>query len=576
MNATVGDLALKIHYGYTAKSTKRNTGVRMLRITDIQDFQVDWAKVPFCEIEQEDISKYLLGKGDIVFARTGATVGKSFLIKGKIPQAVFASYLIRIQLSTEIVPEYLYYFFQTPSYWNQISSSAKGVGQPNVNATSLAKVILNLAPLKEQYRIVSKIEELISDLDNGLANLKLAQSQLKIYRQALLKSAFEGKLTEQWRKENTPEPSKILLERIKLERKNRYEKELNDWKELVEIWEKTGKKSAKPRKPPKPVEYSELRKGDIDDFPSIPKSWVWVRNNDLLYYVTSGSRDWKKYYSKHGAYFIRTQDIKTNKLDLNATAFVSLLEKDEGKRSLVEKGDLLMTITGANVGKIAMIENDIPEAYVSQSVALLKPIEVETTPFLHKYFQSDVFGAKMINDLVYGVGRPVLSLENMREVAIALPSLEEQKVIVSEIDAQFSIIDNLEKMISSSISDSEALRYSILKKAFEGNLVEQDTRDEPASNLLKKIKLEQKQYLENKKQERKKAPKKMKKTKTTLLDIIKSNFSKESFTYSELKDQCDLSYEEIKTQLFELLEKGESLKSSFDSATEEIKYSHTP
>ncbi len=95
----VKDIALKIHYGYTTSAVYENTGIKFLRITDIQDYKVAWNNVPFCEIDENDISKYLLKEEDIVFARTGATLGKNFLIQGKIPKAIFASYLIRIQLS---------------------------------------------------------------------------------------------------------------------------------------------------------------------------------------------------------------------------------------------------------------------------------------------------------------------------------------------------------------------------------------------------------------------------------------------------------------------------------------------
>lgn len=218
-SVTVGDLALRIHYGYTAKSTRKNTGIQMLRITDIQNYQVNWTNVPFCEIEQDDISKYLLEKGDIVFARTGATVGKSFMIKGIIPQAVFASYLIRIKLSNVILPQYLYYFFQTPHYWRQISSKAKGVGQPNVNATSLSKVNINLAPFNEQYRIVSKIETLFSELDQADKGLKKAKQQLKFYRQVILKNAFTNSAGKKSKLGDCV--SKIGL-RIKPDKKSKY------------------------------------------------------------------------------------------------------------------------------------------------------------------------------------------------------------------------------------------------------------------------------------------------------------------------------------------------------------------
>jgi type I restriction enzyme S subunit len=193
--AIVKDVAENIQYGYTESSSKENVGPKFLRITDIQESKVDWENVPTCKIENEAKKKYQLADGDLLFARTGATVGKSFLIKGKIPDAVFASYLIRLRFPKTSYDKYVYYFFQSPFYWQQISEGQVGIGQPNVNGTKLGQLKIPLPPLPEQQLIVSKIEELLSDLENGKQQLVTAQQQLKVYRQSLLKYAFEGKLT---------------------------------------------------------------------------------------------------------------------------------------------------------------------------------------------------------------------------------------------------------------------------------------------------------------------------------------------------------------------------------------------
>lgn len=158
-------ISLRIHYGYTASATQNDTGIKLLRITDIQDNKVNWENVPFCEIQPNDIDKFELKENDIVFARTGATVGKSFLIPKNIPKAVFASYLIRIDLSRQVSSKYIYYFFQSANYWKQISSKAIGSGQPSVNANSLSNLTLPLCNINEQNRIVLKLEEILSGLE---------------------------------------------------------------------------------------------------------------------------------------------------------------------------------------------------------------------------------------------------------------------------------------------------------------------------------------------------------------------------------------------------------------------------
>lgn len=445
---------------------------------------------------------------------------------------------------------YVYYFWL--SQFRKLQGLSTGTAIPGISRDDILGFPIPLPPLLEQQRITEKIEELFSDLDNGVNNLKLVQKQLEAYRQSLLKYAFEGKLTEEWRKENNPEHADKLLERIKEEGQKRYVEELADWKLAVTEWENRKKKGKKPRKPPAPVVFPKLTEYDLMSLPNIPNSWKWVRNNELLHYVTSGSRGWKKYYSEKGAYFIRTQDIKTNQLQIEKAAYVDLPENVEGKRSLVKKGDLLMTITGANVGKVAFIKESIPEAYVSQSVALMKPISDRITPFLHLYFQSEVYGAKMIKELVYGVGRPVLSLENMREAPVALCSFEEQEQIISEVELQFSIIDNLEKTIEKSFVQSEILRQSILKKAFEGKLVPQDPNEAPAKELQRHIKEEKKRYLAEQKRQKKKKPKKTKRMKKELSikEVLKANGkampAKKVWQQSKHKDNIEEFYAELK------------------------------
>ncbi|MEZ4819974.1 MAG: restriction endonuclease subunit S [Bdellovibrionota bacterium] len=188
----VKEIASAIQYGYTESSTSEPIGPHFLRITDIQNNNVNWEKVPYCKIDDELLPKYTLKSGDLVFARTGATVGKSFLIRGDIPNAIFASYLIRLRFPDSISDRYVWYFFQSPFYWNQIKNKKVGTGQPNVNGTKLGKLTLPIAPLPEQRAIVAKIEKLFSDLDHAVANIKTAQEKLKIYRQAVLQKAFKS------------------------------------------------------------------------------------------------------------------------------------------------------------------------------------------------------------------------------------------------------------------------------------------------------------------------------------------------------------------------------------------------
>ena len=187
----VGDFCESPQYGYTESATQEPVGPRFLRITDIQDGRVNWESVPYCRCPEP--GKYLLKPNDLVFARTGATTGKSFVIRD-CPEAVFASYLIRLRVRDTISVDYLYRYFQSPSYWQQIGDEKKGTGQPNLNGSKLEKLKVPIAPLPEQRRIVSELDTLQAEVD-ALQRLQAeTAAELDALLPAILDRAFKGEL----------------------------------------------------------------------------------------------------------------------------------------------------------------------------------------------------------------------------------------------------------------------------------------------------------------------------------------------------------------------------------------------
>jgi type I restriction enzyme, S subunit len=203
--AKLGQLCAAIHYGYTASATTHETGVRLLRITDIQDDRVDWPTVPYCEIEIDRLESYRLNDGDILIARTGATIGKTYLVKNLKEKAVFASYLIRAVPMSCVTPDYLKVFAGSSLYWKQLYAGAAGTGQPNVNATTLKSITVSVPPLAEQKRIVAKVDELMKLCDE----LEARQAKQRETGARLTKSALDALATAEG-----PEELAVAWERV--------------------------------------------------------------------------------------------------------------------------------------------------------------------------------------------------------------------------------------------------------------------------------------------------------------------------------------------------------------------------
>jgi type I restriction enzyme, S subunit len=351
------------------------------------------------------------------------------------------------------------------AYWLKANTDlfleqATGTTFKEISKANLRPFLIPLPPLAEQQRIVDEIEAQFTRLDSGISSLKQAQARLKRYRAAVLKAACEGKLVPQ---DPNDEPANVLLERILYERRQK--------------WDSNGR-------------YEDPILPNIDNLPELPEGWLWMSLDQLTYLITSGSRGWAEYYNDNGAIFIRAQDIKTDSLVLDTVAHVDLPRGVEGRRTRIDQYDLLVTITGANVTKTALVKQQLNEAYVNQHVALVRPVYSQLSPYLYFWIISPSQGRRQLEKYAYGMGKPGLNLTNLRELMIALPPLEEQQRIVEEVERRLSVVEEVEATIKANLKRAERLRQAILKQAFEGKLVPQDPNDEPATVLLERIKAE--------------------------------------------------------------------------------------
>ncbi len=207
----VADISSVIVYG-VSESAKSEGKFKLLRITDIQDNAVNWNTVPYTDYPESKSENYILQAGDILFARTGATVGKSYLVDDAVPEnAIYASYLIKVRVSNMIIPQYVKYFFESGFYWEQIANNSVGVGQPNVNGSSLRNLWVPIPPIQEQRRIVDKLVSWCLMIDKISVNQELITQQIEELRNHILNLAISGKLVAQ---EPSDEPAIELLKRI--------------------------------------------------------------------------------------------------------------------------------------------------------------------------------------------------------------------------------------------------------------------------------------------------------------------------------------------------------------------------
>lgn len=193
---SVKKLSHNIQYGHTAKA-ESSGNAKFLRITDIQGGKIDWQGVPTVSLEEKEISKYALNDDDLIFARSGATAGKSILIKNAPKDAVFASYLIRIVPNKkDIFPEYLSYFFLTPAYWEVVGQNAAGAAQPNINGTKLSEFFVPVAPQREQKRIVEKLDALLTRIDTAIEHLQESVTLADAFYASALDKEFSKLMKE--------------------------------------------------------------------------------------------------------------------------------------------------------------------------------------------------------------------------------------------------------------------------------------------------------------------------------------------------------------------------------------------
>ena len=384
--------------------------------------------------------------------------------------------------------EFLYYYLKGAK--RLAEERASGTTFKEISGKAFSELPIPLAPFNEQQRIIAKLEELFSELDKGIESFKTAREQLAVYRQAVLKHAFEGKLTEEWRKKHADklDPAETLLEKIKVERERRYRQQLDDWKEVVKAWEAGGKEGKKPTKPGKPKELPPLTEEELSELPELPESWIWEKLSWMTLGVDYGTS--AKSHEAGKVPVLRMGNIQKFRFDWSDLAFSD--DEDEINKYRLKKGDVLFNRTNSPelVGKTAIYQGEQEAIFAGYLIRVNQIPNIVDPKFLNYFLNSVVAKSQGNKVKTDGVNQSNINANKLIQYPFPYCSLNEQEEVVREMESRLSTAERLEQDIEDGLKQAEALWQSLLKKAFEGRLVPQDVNDEPASVLLERIKTE--------------------------------------------------------------------------------------
>ena len=457
----LGDVCSPPQYGFTTKAVENGT-IRLLRTTDITNGKINWTDVPFCYENPDNIEKYLLQDGDIVISRAGS-VGVSYLINNP-PHSVFASYLIRFQ--PFINKKYFYFFLKSLAYWKQISESSVGIAVPNVNASKLKNILIPVAPQETQQAIVNKIESLFDEIDEGIGRLKTAAQQIQQYRQSLLKNAFNGELTKEWRSKHadTLPSENELLAQIQTTREQHHAQQLADWQTAVSQWEQNGKEGKKPSKPKAPTQAVKFE----DNFADLPNGWGMVKLENLASeYVLGKMLDKNKNKGKERLY-LGNINVRWGYFEFS-NAKTMKIEDDEIERYSVKYGDLIIC-EGGEPGRCAVWKHEA-EMFIQKALHRVRFPSYYSADFAF-YYLSYAVKLPLVTDLLTGTTIKHLTGTALKNIPFPVCSISEQTQIVAILETKLTACDQLAAELAKQLKQAELLKQAVLKAAFSGSLLD--------------------------------------------------------------------------------------------------------
>lgn len=487
----LGDICDKITDGTHHSPANHAEGdFKYITAKNIKPWGLDLSDVTYIDADthREIYSRCDVKKGDLLYVKDGVNTGRVAINPLDEEFSLLSSVAV-LRPGPAVSGKYLAYALQESQTLERMLDDMAGVAITRLTLRKLNDAEIPLAPLNCQTRIVEKLEELLSDLDAGVAELKVAQRKLAQYRQSLLKAAVEGALTADWRAARaktgkSQETGAQLLQRILTERRAHWEA-----KQFAKFAEQgkappTGWKG----------KYKEPVAPDVANLPALPVGWAWACAEQLCDFITKGTTPPTR--SADGINmtipFLRVTNLTNDgSLDLSDRVFVSP-ETHLGflARSIAYPGDVLMNIVGPPLGQVSVVPTDFTQWNINQAIAIFRAVEGVSPNFICTMLLSAVSQRWLKARAKTTAGQTNLTLELCRNLPVPLPPMAEQLAITELIHSALDSEKEQVIAINHGLKQSAAQRKNILKAAFAGQLVPQDPNDEPASALLGRIRAE--------------------------------------------------------------------------------------
>lgn len=412
--------------------------------------------------DKEGATKYYIRKaGQFIYGKQNLHKGAFGIIPDELDGFESSSDIPAFDVNESCCPEWIYYFFKKGNFYAKLEGMAKGVGSKRIQPTQIFNLDIYLPSREEQKKILEEIFKLEIKYNDILTEIDNQKNWLSEFRQSTLDKAIKGDLTEDWRSQNL---------------------NMDSAEELINLVQTKKKKLIEDRIIRNEKKTSSISQEKIPFL--IPKNWKWCQIVDFAEKVGSGSTPsgGQNVYVAEGIMFIRSQNVYNNGLHLSDVAFIPPSIHEKMKSTKVKSKDILLNITGASIGRCALIPDNFETANINQHVAIIRMINPELRYFVHKVIISPYFQNRIM-DVQVGVSREGLSISNLKQLLVPIPPLNEQIIINTKIENIFKFCEEMLSEINNINQELEKLFHATLYKLLGESEVINFTNKEPTNTV---------------------------------------------------------------------------------------------